>query len=190
MANNPLLGRLLSEHGRADYQGRARFKGRAFLGCGAIFILPLICGLWGSIAYFTSNRNGDAAAGLAVSLALVVISLGFPGLFLLLIRLSPRWLTKYKCELYEHGFALKTPFKSQTCLWTEIERVNPMLLTTPANRAATPAGDFQNAGDTEYGGIYEVYKRDGTKILVSRQYSEIARIDDALKPYCKETPNW
>jgi len=133
---------------------------------------------------------GDALAGLAVSLTIVAISLGLFGLFVLLYFLSPKWLKKYKIEIYENGFMLRTPFKTQTCLWSEISEVNPVLLTTPANRSKTRPGDFGNFANNEYGGIYEVHKKDGGKILVSRQYTEIDRIDSELIRFCKEVPSW
>ena len=190
MTNNSLLGKLLSEHQRGDDTGRGRHSRRALLGCGLILILPLIFGLWGSVAYFTSNKNDDATLGLAVSLALVGISIGLFGLFALLSFVSPLWMKKYKLEIYENGIMLRTPFKTQSCLWDEIRGVNPILLTTQANRAKTNPGDFRATGNTQYGGIYEIQIKDGSKILVSRQYSGIDAIDSALKPFCKEGPQW
>ena len=184
MNNNALLGKLVSEHSRGDY------RRRGLLGCGLIVILPLGLGLWGTIAALTSDKNGDALAGLAVSLTIVGISLGLFGLFVLLYFLSPTWLKKYKVEIYENGFMLRTPFKTQACLWSEIREVNPVLLTTPANRSKTRPGDFQDFANNEYGGVYEVHKKDGSKILVSRQYTEIHRIDSELIRFCKEVPNW
>lgn len=184
MNNNALLGKLVSEHSRRDY------RRRGLLGCGLILILPLGLGLWGMIASLTSDKNGDALAGLAVSLTIVGISLGLFGLFVLLYFLSPTWLKKYKVEIYENGFMLRTPFKTQTCLWSEIREVNPVLLTTPANRSKTRPHDFRNFANNEYGGVYEVRKKDGSKILVSRQYTKIHRIDSELIRFCKEVPNW
>ena len=63
-------------------------------------------------------------------------------------------------------------------------------LTTPANRVRTKPGDFHAAGDTDFGGIYEINKSDGGKVLVSRQYSGIEVIDCALQRFCKEVPKW
>jgi len=184
MNNNALLGKLLSEHSRGDY------RRRGLLGCGLILILPLSFGLWGMLTSLTSDKNGDALAGLALSLAILAISVGLFGLLVLLYFLSPTWLKKYKLEIYENGFMLRTPFKTQTCLWSEIKEVNPMLLTTPAKRSKTRPSDFRDFANTKYGGVYEVYKKDGSKILVSRQYTEIDRIDSELIRFCKEVPNW
>ena len=184
MNNNNLLGTLLSEHSRGNY------RRRGLLGCGFILILPLIGGAWGMFASLTSDNNGDASAGLAVSLAVVAISVGLFAVFILLYFMAPILLKRYKLEIYENGFMLKTPFKTQTCLWSEIREVNPMLLTTPANRSKTQPGDFRDFAETKYGGIYEVYKQDGSKILVSRQYTEIDRVDNELKKFCQQVPNW
>lgn len=177
-------GNFVSEHSRGN------FRRRGLIGCGLILILPLIFGLWGTFAALTSNGKGDAKTGLIFSLVLVAISLGLLALYLLLYFMSPIWMKRYKLEIYENGFNLKTPFKTQTCLWSEVREVNPMLLTTPANRARTKPADFQNFADTQYGGIYEVYKKDGSKIIVSRQYTDVARIDNELKRFCKEVLNW
>src|SRR5687767_7897529 len=131
MTNNALLGKLMSEHRRDDYRGRGLFS------CGLILILPLICGLWGTFAALTSDKNGDASAGLTLSLVLVALSVGLFGLYVLLYFMSPVWLKRYELEIYENGFRLKTPFKTQTCLWSEITEVNPVLLITPAHRSKT-----------------------------------------------------
>lgn len=184
MTNNRNLGRLVSEHHRGD-------KRRAGLyGCGTLLIVPFACGIWGAYAAITGEQTEDAQIGLALSAALAVASVGLLATYILLIFFSPLLLKKYKLEIYEHGLKLSTPFKSQVCLWSEIKSVNPMLLTTHANRSRVQPSDFKEHGNTEYGGIYEVYKTDGSKILVSRQYSNVKQIDDALKPRCVEVPEW
>lgn len=185
ITDNALLGKLLSEHRRGDY------RRRGLLGCGLILILPFLCGLWSLIASLTyASETSDATLGFYFSIAMIVGSFALFGLFVLASYFSPLWLKKYKLEIYEMGFKLKTPFKTQTCFWTEIREVNPMLLTTPANRTRTKPSDYRDAGDTEFGGIYEVHKMDGSKILVSRQYTDVDRIDDVFKRFCKEIPSW
>lgn len=186
MTNNALLGRLLSEHKLADYRGSALFT------CGCFLILPFIFGLWGVVASLTyARKTVDADLGFYFSIALAAVSLGLFGLFALVSRLSPAWLKKYKLEIYENGFVKKDLFKTRTCLWGEIRKVNPALLVYDKANRNTPPGEFGNLGeDTKDRGIYEVYKNDGSKITVSRRYTEIERLDERLIPFCDETPNW
>jgi hypothetical protein len=186
MTNNALLGKLLSEHTLADYRRGGMFT------CGCFLIPPFIFGLWGLIASLTYAREtADADVGFYFSLTLVSISLGLFGLFDLVSRLSPVWLKKYKLEMYENGFVKKDVFKTRTCLWSEIREVNPMLLVYDKASLNTPPSEFGNLGeDTKDRGIYEVYKKDGSKITVSRKYTNIERLDEQLIPFCKETPHW
>ena len=51
-------------------------------------------------------------------------------------------------------------------------------------------GNVDLGEDTEERGVYEVYKNDGSKITVSRRYTDIERIDERLIPFCDETPDW
>lgn len=186
MTSNVLLGRLLSEHKLADYSRGALFT------CGCFLILPFIFGLWGLIASLTYARGtADVDVGFYFSLALTAASLGLFGLFALVTHLSPAWLKRYKLEIYENGFVKKDFFKTQTCLWNEIKEVNPMLLVYDKASRNTPPSEFGSVGeDTEQRGIYEVYTRDGSKITVSRKYTDIELLDERLTPFCKQTPNW
>lgn len=186
MMNHTSFGKRLSEHSRGDY------RNRGLVGCIIVLILPFACGVWATIAALNTDRtvDRDANAGLIVSVTVVAICVALFGIYLLLYFLSPSGLRRYKLEIYEHGFKLKTPFKTQTCLWSEISEVRPMLLTTPANRARTNPDEFREHGGTEYGGMYEVHKADGSKILVSRQYTDVVAIDEQLKKFCTEKPNW
>lgn len=186
MTNNALLGKLLSEHKLADHRRGGLFN------CGCFLILPFIIGLWGVIASLTYARKTiDAGLGFRFSLALATASLGIFGLFALVSRLSPAWLKRYKLEIYENGFVKKDLFKTRTCLWSEIREVNPTLLVYDKASRNTPPSEFGNLGeDTKDRGIYEVYKKDGSKITVSRRYTDIERLDEQLIPFCNEVPNW
>jgi hypothetical protein len=186
MSNNALLGKLLSEHKLADERRSGLFT------CGCFLILPFIFGLWGLIASLTyARQTPDVDVGFYFSLALVGVCLGIFGLFALVSRLSPVWLKKYKLEVYENGFVKKDLFKTRTCLWSEIREVKPMLLVYDKASLNTPPSELGNLGeDTKDRGIYEVYKKDGSKITVSRRYTEIERLDERLNPFCHETPNW
>jgi hypothetical protein len=186
MTNNALLGKLLSEHKLTDSTRSGLFT------CGCFLILPFIFGLWGLIASLTYAREtADADLGFYFSIALATVSLGLFGLFALVSRLSPAWLKKYKLEIYENGFVKKDLFKSRTCLWREIREVKPMLLVYDKASRNTRPSEFGNLGeDTKDRGIYEVYKKDGSKITVSRRYTDIKRLDEQLIPFCNETPNW
>jgi hypothetical protein len=186
MNNSGLLGKLLSEHKLGESRASSLYV------CGCFLILPFIFGLWGLIASLTYARDKvDADLGFYVSMGLVAISLGAFGLFALLSHLSAAWLKKYKLDIYENGFVKKDLFKSRTCLWTEIEKVNPMLLVYDKASRNTPPGEFGNIGeDTKDRGIYEVYKKDGSKITIGRRYTDIELLDKQLIPYCDETPNW
>ena len=186
MTSNALLGKLLSEHKLADSRVSGLFT------CGCFLIVPFIFGLWGLVAALTYARHTiDADLGLYVSLMIVGGCLGLFGLFALLTRLSPAWLKKYKIEIYENGFVKKDLFKTRTCLWSEIREVNPMLLVYDKGSLNTPPAEFRNLGeDTRDRGIYEVYKKDGGKITVSRRYTDVERLDERLIPFCSETPHW
>jgi hypothetical protein len=186
MTSNAPLGKLLSEHKLAD-PGRG-----GLFTCGCFLILPFIFGLWGLIASLTYARDtADADLGFYFSIALVAVSLGLFGLFALASYLSPAWLKRYKLEIYENGFVKKGLFKTRTCLWQEIREVKPMLLVYDKASRNTPPSEFGNIGeDTRDRGIYEVYKKDGSKITVSRRYTDIERLDERLIPFCNETPNW
>jgi len=186
MATKALLGKLLSEHKFADHRRGGLFT------CGCFLILPFIFGLWGLIASLTyARQTADADLGFNFSLALAAASLGLFGLFALVLRLSPAWLKRYKLEIYENGFVKKDLFKTHACLWSEIKEVNPMLLVYDKASLNTPPSEFGNLGeDTEDRGIYEVYKKDGSKISVSRRYTDVERLDERLIPFCNETPNW
>lgn len=186
MTNNALLGKLLGEHKLANYRGSGLFT------CGCFLILPFIFGLWGLIASLTYAREtADVDVGFYFSIALATVSLGLFGLFALVSRLSPAWLKTYKLEIYENGFVKKDLFKTRTCLWSEIRGVKPMLLVYDKASLNTPPSEFGNLGeDTRDRGIYEVYKKDGSKITVSRRYTDIERLDEQLIPFCDETPNW
>ena len=144
------------------------------------------------IASLTYARNTiDADLGFYFSLLLIGVCLGLFGLFALISRLSPAWLKKYKIEIYENGFAKKDLFKTRTCLWSEIREVNPMLLVYDKASLNTPPGEFGNLGeDTKERGVYEVYKKDGSKITVSRRYTDIEVLDEQLIPFCREAPRW
>lgn len=186
MSNNALLGKLLSVHKLADYGRGGLFT------CGCFLILPFIFGLWGVIAALTYAREtADVEVGFYFSLALATASLGLFGLFALVSRLAPIWLKRYKLEIYENGFIKKDLFKTRTCLWSEINEVKPMLLVYDKASRNTPPGEFGNLGeDTKDRGIYEVYKKDGSKITVSRKFTDIERLDERLSPFCPEVPNW
>jgi hypothetical protein len=186
MTHNALLGKLLSEHKLADY------RGSAVRTCGCFLILPFVWGLWGVVAALTYARGTtDVDLGFYFSLGLATVSLGVFGLFALVSRLSPAWLKKYKLQLYENGFIKKDLFKTRSCLWSEISEVKPMLLIYDKARRNTPPSEFGNVGeDTRESGIYEVYKKDGSKITVSRKYTDIELLDAQLIPFCNETPNW
>jgi hypothetical protein len=184
--NGALLGKLLSEHKLTDSRGGNLYA------CGCFLIVPFIFGLWGLIASLTYARDTiDADLGFYVSLGIVAICLGVFGLFAFLSRLSPAWLKKYKLEIYENGFVKRDLFKTRTCLWKEIKKVNPMLLIYDKARLNTPPSEFGNIGeDTKDRGIYEVYKIDGSKIIINRRYTDIEKLDKQLIPYCDEAPNW
>ena len=186
MADNALLGRLLSEHKLAD-SGRA-----GLFTCGCFLILPFIFGLWGLIASLTYARDtADADLGFYFSTALAAGSLGLFGLFALASYLSPAWLKRYKLEIYENGFVKKDFFKTRTCLWREIREVRPTLLAYDKASRNTPPGEFGNTGeDTADRGVYEVYKQDGSKVTVGRRYTDIERLDERLIPFCDEAPRW
>jgi hypothetical protein len=186
MTNNVLLGKLVSEHKLADDRRGGLFT------CGCFLILPFIFGLWGLIASLTYAREtADADLGFYFSLALAIVSLGLFGLFALVSHLSPAWLKKYKLEIYENGFAKKDLFKTRTCLWSEIREVKPRLLVYDKASRNTPPSEFRNLGeDTKERGIYEVHKKDGSKITVSRRYTDIERLDEQLILFCNEAPNW
>ncbi len=186
MVNNALLGKLLSEHKLAG-SGRG-----GLFTCGCFLILPFIFGLWGLIASLTYARDtADADVGFYFSTALAAASLGLFGLFALASYLSPAWLKRYKLEIYENGFVKKDFFKTRTCLWHEIREVKPMLLVYDKASRNTPPSEFANLGeDTRDRGVYEVYKREGGKITVSRRYTDIERLDERLIPFCREAPQW
>lgn len=186
MTDNALLGKLLSEHKLASSRRAGLFT------CGCFLILPFIFGLWGLIASLTYARETvDADLGFYFSSALAAASLGLFGLFALVSRLSPAWLKKYKLEIYENGFVKKDFFKTRTCLWSEIREVNPMLLVYDKASLNTPPSEFGNLGeDTKDRGIYEVRKKDGSKVTVSRRYTDVERLDEKLIPLCNEVPNW
>jgi len=186
MTSNVLLGKLLSEHKLPDYSRTGLFT------CGCFLVLPFLFGLWGLIASLTYARHtADADLGFYFSLAIAAASLGLFGLFVLVSRLSPTWLKRYKLEIYENGFVKKEFFKTRTCLWNEIREVRPMLLVYDKASRGTPPGKFADLGeDTKERGIYEVYKKDGGKITVSRRYTDIGRLDEQLIPFCNQTPNW
>ncbi|MGZ8843416.1 MAG: hypothetical protein ACXW18_07120, partial [Pyrinomonadaceae bacterium] len=181
---NALLGRLLSEH-KLTGSGR-----RGLFTCGCFLMPPFVFGLWALIASLTyARQTADVDVGFYFSLVLVTISLGLFGLFALVSRLSPAWLKKYELEIYENGFIKKDLFKTRTCLWNEIKEVNPKLLVYDKASRNTPPSEYGNLGeDTKARGIYEVYKTDGSKITVSRRYSNIERLDERLIPFCNETP--
>ncbi|HEV2799787.1 MAG TPA: hypothetical protein VGW12_04775 [Pyrinomonadaceae bacterium] len=186
MTGNALLGELLSEHKLAG-DGRG-----GWFTCGCFLIVPFIFGLWGLFASLTYARHTvDADVGFYFSIALVAVCVGLFGLFALVSRVSPVWLKKYRLEIYEHGFVKKDLFKTRTCLWSEIRKVNPMLLVYDKASRSTPPGEFGNLGeDTKERGVYEVYKNDGSKITISRRYTDIERLDERLIPFCVETPDW
>jgi hypothetical protein len=155
-------------------------------------IVPFIFGLWGVVASLTyARQTSDASLGFYFSLGLAATCLGLFGLFALVTRLSPAWLKKYELQIYENGFVKKGLFKSQTCLWSEIREVTPKLLVYDKASLNTPPSEFGTLGeDTQQRGIYEVHKRDGSKIIVNRKYADVERIDELLIPFCKEVPNW
>ncbi|HLM58547.1 MAG TPA: hypothetical protein VK422_20760 [Pyrinomonadaceae bacterium] len=186
MTNNALLGKLLSVHELADYGRSGLFT------CGCFLTPPFIFGLWGLIAALTYAREtADADVGFYFSLALAAATLGLFGLFALVSRLSPLWLKRYKLEIYENGFIKKDLFKTRTCLWGEIKGVKPILLVYDKASRNTPPSEFGNLEeDTKERGIYEVCKKDGSKITVSRRYTNIERLDEQLIPFCDEAPNW
>lgn len=186
MNGNALLGKLLSEHRLAD-----RGRGGLFT-CGCFLILPFIFGLWGLIASLTyARQTADVDVGFYFSLTLAAACLGLFGLFALVSRLSPAWLKRYKLEIYENGFVKKDLFKTRTCLWGEISEVKPTLLVYDKASLNTPPSEFGNLGeDTAERGIYEVYRKDGGKITVSRRYTDIERLDERLIPFCDKAPNW
>ncbi len=160
--------------------------------CGCFLALPFIFGVWGLVASLTYARGTiDADLGFYFSAALAAACLGLFGLFALVSRLSPAWLKRYKLEIYENGFVKKDLFKTRTCLWGEIEEVNPVLLVYDKASLNTPPGEFRNLGeDTKQRGVYEVYKKDGSRITVGRKYADIGRLDERLIPFCSETPRW
>lgn len=176
----------MGEHKLADYRRGGLFT------CGCFLILPFIFGLWGLIASLTYARDTvDADLGFYFSSALAAASLGLFGLFALVSHLSPAWLKKYKLEIYENGFVKKDLFKTRTCLWSEISEVKPMLLVYDKASLNTRPSEFGKIGeDTKDRGTYEVYKKDGSKITVSRRYADIERLDERLIPFCNEAPNW
>lgn len=186
MTNNALLGKRLSAHKLADYRRGALFT------CGCVLILPFIFGLWGAVASLTyARQTTDARLGFYFSISLAGIALGLFGLFALVSRLSPAWLKKYELDIYENGFVKKDLFKTHTCLWSEIREVNPKLLVYDKASLNTPPSEFGNLGeDTRARGIYEVHKKDGSKIIVSRKYVDVERLDEQLIPFCNEAPNW
>ncbi|HWN11445.1 MAG TPA: hypothetical protein VNO50_19610 [Pyrinomonadaceae bacterium] len=186
MTSNALLGKLLSEHKLAHHARSGLFT------CGCFLILPFIFGLWALVASVTyARQTPDADLGFYFSLGLVTVSLGLFGLFALVSRLSPAWLKKYRLDIYENGFVKKDLFKTRTCLWSEITEVKPMLLVYDKASLNTPPSEFGNLGeDTRNRGVYEVYKKDGSKITVNRRYTDIELLDERLIPFCKETPNW
>jgi hypothetical protein len=186
MTTDGLLGKLLSEHKLAYSSGRSLFA------CGCFLILPFIFGLWALIASLTyARQTADVEVGFYFSLSLVAACLVLFGLFALVARLSPAWLKKYRLEIYENGFVKKDFFKTRTCLWSEISKVTPTLLVYNKASLNTPPSEFRNLGeDTQDRGIYEVYKKDGSKITVSRKYTDIERLDERLIPFCDEAPNW
>lgn len=186
MNSNALLGELLSEHELAD------FRQGSLLTCGCFLVLPFIFGLWGLAASLTYARGTtDADLGFHFSIALVAASLGAFGLFALASRLSPAWLRKYKLEIHENGLVKKDLFKTRTCLWSEIREVKPMLLVYDEEGIGAPPSEFGDIGeDTRERGLYEVYKKDGSKIIISRRYTDIERLDERLIPLCNETPAW
>jgi len=186
MTNSALLGKLLSEHQLASSRASGLYT------CGCLLIAPFIFGLWGVIAALTYARGTvDADLGLSVSLALAGGSLGIFGLFALVSYVSPAWLKKYRLEIYENGLVKKDFFKTRTCLWNEIREVNPMLLVYDKASRNTPPSEFRSIGeDTRDRGIYEIHKNDGSKMTVSRRYTDIAQLDERLIPFCKETPHW
>jgi hypothetical protein len=105
-----------------------------------------------------------------LSTALAAASLGLFGLFALVSRLSPAWLKRYKLEIYENGFVKKDLFKTRACLWGEIREVKPRMLVYDKASLNTPPGEFGNLGeDTQERGVYEVYRKGGGKITVSRR---------------------
>ena len=160
--------------------------------CGCFLILPFIFGLWGLIASLTYAREtADVDVGFYFSLALAAACLGLFGLFALVSRLSPLWLKKYRLKIYENGFVKKDLFTTRTCLWSEIQEVKPVLLVYDKASRNTPPSEFGNLGeDTKERGIYEVYKKDGSKITVGRRYTNIKRLDEHLVSFCNESPNW
>jgi hypothetical protein len=186
MTDNALLGKLLSEHKLVDSRGGGLYA------CGCFLIVPFIFGLWALIASLTYARDtADVDVGFYFSLALVAACLGLFGLFAFVSYISPVWLKRYKLEIYENGFVKKDLFKTRACLWNEISKVNPMLLVYDKASRNAPPGEFANLGeDTKDRGIYEVYKKDGSKITVNRRYADIERLDEKLIPFCSETPNW
>ena len=186
MTSKALLGKLLSEHKLADYRRGGLFT------CGCFLLPPFILGLWGLIASLTYAREtADADLGFYFSIALAAICLALFGLFAVVFRVSPAWLKRYKLEIYENGFVKKDFVKTRTCLWGEIREVKPRLLVYDKASRNTPPGEFGNLGaDTGARGVYEVYRKDGSKITVSRRYADIERLDEHLIPFCNETPNW
>jgi hypothetical protein len=186
MSTNLLLGKLVSTHKLADY------RRSGLTTCGCFLIFPFIFGLWGVVASLTyARQTSDASLGFYFSLGLAATCLGLFGLFALVSRLSPAWLKKYELKIYENGFVKKDLFKSQTCLWSEIREVNPKLLVYDKASLNMPPSEFSSLGeDTKQRGIYEVYKRDGSKIIVSRKYAGVERLDEQLVRFCKATPNW
>ncbi len=186
MPENLLLGRLLSTHKLADY------RRSGLTACGCFLILPFIFGLWGIVAALTYARNtSDVTLGFYFSLGLAASCLALFGLFALVSRLSPAWLKRYELQIYEHGFVKKSLLKSETSLWNEVREVTPRLLVYEKASRNTPPGEFSTLGeDTRQRGLYEVHKKDGSKIIVNRKYARIERIDEQLIRFCKETPNW
>ncbi len=155
MINNPLLGKLLSEHKLADY------RRTGMMGCGVFLLLPLIFGLWSLIASLTyAKQTSDVDEGFYFSIALVGGCIVLFGLLALPFFVAPLLLKKYGLEIYENGFVKKDLFKTQTCQWSEIREVNPMVLIFDGRKPA-PSDFGSIVADTKIKGMYEVYKKDG-----------------------------
>ena len=138
-----------------------------------------------------ARGTADADLGFYFSSALAAACLGLFGLFALVSRLSPAWLKRYKLEIYENGFVKKDLFRTRSCLWSEIREVNPRLLVYDKASLNAPPSEFGNLReDTKERGVYEVFRKDGGKITLSRRYTDVERLDEQLIPFCIETPNW
>jgi hypothetical protein len=58
-------------------------------------------------------------------------------------------------------------------LWSEIREIRPVLLVYDKASHSRPPSEFGNVGeDTKESGIYEVYKKDGSRVIVSRKYTD------------------